>query len=325
VLRCRSDVRGVRWLRVTAPLQLPQRSGTGGKLLAAVLTLLAFCALTLLSISAYLLYRALAPETTPIRIAPESLLGDPARIEYLAPDGTTRDGWLFPGRRGAPTIVLAHGYQSSRADLLPLAASLQENRFNVFLFDFSGHGNSPGRTTLGFAETRELLGVIATLAQQPDLDPERFGVWGTNLGAYAALAAAAHEPRIRALAVGSVYDHPEMLLRAQVDRIGLGTLPLVHACTRWGFRLVHWSDRTTLPLSATIDRLGGSAKLFIRPLDDPLLGEVTLQLFLRAPEPKQQEVVQKGGYVNMLDTEKRSYEARIVSFFLQYLPVTVSR
>jgi pimeloyl-ACP methyl ester carboxylesterase len=292
---------------------------------AAVLTLLAFCALTVLAISAYLLYRALSPEATPIRIAPESLLGDPASLEYLAPDGTTREGWLFPGRRGAPTIVLAHGYQSSRADLLPLAASLQENRFHVFLFDFSGHGRSPGRTTLGYAETRELLGVIATLAQQPDLDPERFGIWGTDLGAYAALAAAAQEPRIRALVAGSVYDHPEMLLRAQVDRIGLGALPLVHTCTRWGFRLLHWSDRMTPPLSATVAHLGGSAKLFIRPLDDPVFGEVTLQLFLQAPEPKQQEVVQKGGYVRMLDTEKRSYEARIVSFFLQYLPVTSPR
>lgn len=293
--------------------------------MAAGLTLLSFALLTVLFISGYLLYRVLHPQTTAIRLTPANLLGNPGTVEYLAPDGTHREGWLYPGRRGAPAIILAHGYESHRAELLPLAASLQENRYNVFLFDFSGHGNSPGRTTLGYEETGEVLAVVEALAQQPDLDHDRFGIWGTNLGAYAALSAALQEPRIRALAVGSVYDHPETLLRIQVDRSGLGALPLVHFCTRWGFRLLHWSLRDTPPLTARIADLKGSAKLFIRPLNEPALNETTLQLFLSAPEPRRQEVVELGGYTSMLDADKRAYEKLIVTFFLEYLPPTGPR
>ncbi len=310
----------VRHTRMALHMRFPRRAGTGAKLVAALLTLSLFFLLALLCISGYLLYRILKPATSATNLSPSSLLGNPSTVEYSAPDGTVREGWLYPGRRGAPVIVLAHGYESHRAELLPLAAGLQENRYHVFLFDFSGHGNSPGRTSLGFKETKELLAVIEALAQQPDLDHERFGVWGTNLGAYAALSAAAQEPRIRALAVGSVYDHPEMLLQIQVDRSGLGALPLVQSCTRWGFRLLHWSERDAPRLGDLIGGLTGSAKLFIRPLDEPALGEVTLQLFLKAPEPRQQEIVQKGGYVSMLDADKRAYESLIVGFFLQYLP-----
>ena len=67
-----------------------------------------------------------------------------------------REGWFFPGLRGAPTVVVAHGYREQRADVLTLVTALQEQQFNAFLFDFTGHGTSPGVTTLGYKETEEL-------------------------------------------------------------------------------------------------------------------------------------------------------------------------
>ena len=53
-----------------------------------------------------------------------------------------RDGWFFPGLRGAPTVIVCHGYRAQRADVLTLVTALQEQQFNVFLFDFTGHGQA---------------------------------------------------------------------------------------------------------------------------------------------------------------------------------------
>jgi len=52
--------------------------------------------------------------------------------------------------------------------------------------------------------------------------PQRFGVWGYNLGAYAALRAAENDKRIRALVLDSVYDEPSQMVKVGVERNGLG-------------------------------------------------------------------------------------------------------
>jgi len=66
------------------------------------------------------------------------------------------------------------------------------------LFLICGTWRNPGLTTLGYREADELRAAIETLAARSDVDPQRFGVWGYNLGAYAALGAAENDKRIRA-------------------------------------------------------------------------------------------------------------------------------
>ncbi len=44
-------------------------------------------------------------------------------------------------------------------------------------------------------------------------------------------------------------------------------------------------------------------------------------MFLKAPEQREQAIIAHGNYVSMNDDDKRSYENRVVSFFLLRLPV----
>jgi hypothetical protein len=69
--------------------------------------------------------------------------------------------------------------------------------------------------------------------------------------------------------------------------------------------------------------LAGVPTLFIQALDDPELGETTRQMFLKAPEPREQAIIPHGNLVSLGDEEKRTYENRVVSFFLVRLPATV--
>ncbi len=47
-----------------------------------------------------------------------------------------------------------------------------------------------------------------------------------------------------------------------------------------------------------------------------MLAQSTRELFLRSPEPREQVILPKRNYAAMLEDEKRSYENRLVSFFL---------
>ncbi|MGH9865792.1 MAG: alpha/beta hydrolase, partial [Candidatus Acidiferrales bacterium] len=243
----------------------------------------------------------------------------PTVYNFDIPGEGSRAGWFFPGLIRAPTIVLCHGYGSQRADILTLVTALQEHQFNVFLFDFVGHGAEHGRTTLGYEETQELLAAIKGLANREDIDSSRFGIWGTDLGAYAGLAAAEQEPRVQALAVDSVYDQPSDFLAIQVSHTGLGSLPLVKAFCLFGFQTVNHQYHTIPPLMSRLGRLQGIPKLFIESTDKADLDRETLRMFQIAPAPKDHSV-DSMTYAEMSDEGRRNYENRVVSFFLQYLP-----
>lgn len=169
------------------------------KVFSGLLALLLFCFVALASVSGFLIYQMIRPARTPTSFDLTVMMGHPTTFSFAMADGSMREGWFFPGQRGAPTVVVAHGYREQRADVLTLVTALQEQQFNAFLFDFTGHGTSPGVTTLGYKETEELRSAVQALSARDDVDPKRFGLWGADMGGYAALRLTTSDPRIAAV------------------------------------------------------------------------------------------------------------------------------
>jgi len=308
-------------MQILDELRYPTRWYT--KLLMALLALAFFAVLATTAIAGFLVYRIVKPQRTSSEINMASFPGRPEVLEFEVPGGLgKREGWFFPGLRGAPTIILCHGYESSRGELLTLEAALQDHQYNVFVFDFAAHGGNAGISTLGYREVDEVRAAVDVLAARPDLDPTRFGLWGYNLGAYAALREAENDKRIRALVLDSVYDQPEEMVKVGVERNGLGSFPFMVRAAKFSFEYLNYAHRDDPPLSRKLITLAGIPTLYIQALDDPELAETTRQMFLKAPEPREQAIIPHGNFVSLNDDEKRMYENRVVSFFLVRLPAT---
>src|SRR5271169_1527958 len=197
------------------------------KLAIAILALAIFALLAVGSVSGYLVYRMVMPARSHSPIDLQNFRGHPETLNFTVKGEGSRDGWFFPGLKSAPTIVLCPAYESSRGELLTLASALQDQQYNVLAFDFSAHGSSGGRSTLGLQEVGELRAAMNAVANRGDVDANRFGLWGVNLGAYVAIYEAVNDHRVRAIAVESPYAHPNVMVAVQVSRSGLGSLPLV--------------------------------------------------------------------------------------------------
>jgi len=301
-------------------LRYPSRWYT--KLAMAILALAFFVVLATTAIAGFLVYRIVKPQRTSSEINLASFPGRPETVDFEVAGRGSREGYFFPGLRGAPTIILCHGYESSRGELLTMVSALQDHQYNVFVFDFAGHGASPGTTTFGYKEADELRTAIDTLAARNDVDPVRFGVWGYNLGAYAALREAEHDTRVRALILDSVYDKPEQMVKVGVEHSGLGGFPLMVRSAETSFDWLNYQYRDEPPLSRKLGAMSGVPILFIQALDDPELAALTSQMFLKAPEPREQAIIPKGNFPGMNDDDKRVYENRVVTFFLLHLPAT---
>jgi hypothetical protein len=309
-------------MSIVDELRYPRRWYT--KLTVVVLTLIFFVALATAAIAGVLTYWIIKPQRTSSEISMASFPGRPDEVDFTVSGmkPSERKGWFFPGLRGAPTVILCHGYESSRGELLTLVSALQDHQYNVFVFDFAAHGSNAGITTFGYREADEVRAAIDTIARRNDVDPTRFGLWGYNLGAYAALREAQRDPRVRALVLDSVYDYPKQMVRIGVEKTGVGGFPLMVKSAQTTFEWLNYGYKDDPPLSAKLKTLDDVPTLFIQATDDPELGAITRDMFLKAPEPREQAIIAHGNFVNLPDEEKRTYENRVVTFFLTRLPVT---
>jgi pimeloyl-ACP methyl ester carboxylesterase len=292
------------------------------KLFTAFVALAFFVGLATLAIAGFLVYRIVKPQRTSSEINMQTFPGRPDAVQFTVAGLGNREGWFFPGLRGAPTIILCHGYESSRSELLTLVSALQDHQYNVFVFDFAAHGANAGMTTFGYKEADELRAAINTLAARNDVDPGSFGLWGYNLGAYAALRESETDKRVRALVLDSVYDEPKQMVKVEVGNTGLSSFPLMVRSAELSFDWLNYQHKQDPPLSKRLSALAGVPKLFIEAADEPELADLTRQMFLRAPEPREQVVIPHGNFSGMGDEDKRAYENRVVTFFLTHIPAT---
>ena len=299
--------------------QLRYPTTVAAKLASALLALILLVFVSLGAISGLLLHQILRPPRSTTSFDLGLMMGHPSTFSYPVQGVGMRDGWFFPGLRRAPTIILCHSYLAQRTEILTLGSALQEHQFNVFLFDFSGHGLSAGVTSLGYREVDELRSALQALAGRDDVDPNRFGIWGMDMGGYAALELATSDKRVAALAVDSVYDDPKDMVRIEAGRSGLEVIPFVTRFTVFDFELFNYPFRREPPVSKRFMRLQGVPKLFIESEDRPILADSTFRLFMIAPEPKQQER-ERLRYSQMGDDERKTYENLIVTFFLGSIP-----
>ncbi|MGC2331416.1 MAG: alpha/beta fold hydrolase [Candidatus Acidiferrales bacterium] len=296
------------------------RSSRLAKVLSGLLALLLFAFVSVASISGFLLYQIVRPQRNPATIDVDTMMGHPMIVSFPVVGGT-RDGLFFPGLRGAPTIIVCHGYGAQRGDVLTLATALQEHQFNVFLFDFLGHGTVPGVTTLGYRETGELRSAMQDLSTRDDVDPQHFGLWGTDMGAYAVLEVAATDKRVAALAVEDPYGDPRDMVRLQVKNSGLQAIPYVERFVDFGFRMYNYPRRNEPSVSTRLAATAGIPKLFILAGDRPALADLGLQLFIQSPDPKRMLRV-KSAYRDMSDDDRKAYENQVIGFFLMNIPPT---
>jgi len=305
------------WMAVFSEIRYP--TTRLAKVLSSLLALVLFGFATVATISGFLLYQILHPARTLSNINLDVMMGHPSTFDFHVPGGSSHEGWFFPGLRGAPAILVCHGYLSQRSEVLTLVTALQDHEFNVFLFDFAGHGANLARTTLGYRETAELRSAVRALSTRDDVDQQRFGLWGVDMGGYAVLEVASTDSRIAAFAVDNGYDDPRAMVKLEVQKSGLTALPYVTRLADLGFRMLNYDFRDEPPVSTRLAHTAGTPKLFIESDDRPGLANQTLQLFVKAPDPKS-ALREPQSYRDMSDEDRKTYESQIVNFFLQSIP-----
>jgi len=124
-------------------------------------------------------------------------------------DGVQLRGWLVTAPASPKTVIIAHGYRKNRLQddvpVMPIVTSLQQQGWNVLLFDFRNSGESGGdMTSVGQYEVQDVLGAVDFVQSQPDLG-QQIVLYGFSMGAATSLVAGAREPAVAAVIADSPF------------------------------------------------------------------------------------------------------------------------
>ena len=245
------------------------RRRTGRKFLATLLPIVLLAALAVVGLTVWIVYGTTRPPQRAYLITPETFAhvsdrGLKSTEETWANrDGTQARGWLVRGTEGAPAVLLLHGYGADRSWLLNLGVKLNETtNMTVLLPDMRGHGQNPPVTSSGFGtiESEDTLAALEFMrglksSQGRALVSGAVGVYGVEMGAYAALAAARQDKGVRAIILDSVPDEPDQILGSVVaEHTGLDNSAL-RMLARLGTRLYfagHYKNESACTIAESL-------------------------------------------------------------------------
>ncbi len=112
---------------------------------------------------------------------------EPYRVVHLQNERKNRlEAWLIEAKGGRGTVVMFHGYTSTKSQQLTEAAAFRELGFSTLLVDLSGHGGSGGHvTTIGYYEAAD----VAAAYEYARKRDRRVILYGVSMGAAAILRA----------------------------------------------------------------------------------------------------------------------------------------
>ncbi len=139
------------------------------------------------------------------------LFSDPIEPLSIPFDGAALPGYLhLPGTRGEarPCVIMINGADSVKEEYHNWARQFVRRGLAVLTMDGPGQGELVGVLPMRPDAWEEpVRAAIDALEASGRIDVSRIGIWGSSLGGFLVLRAAAFEPRLRAaISTGGFYD-----------------------------------------------------------------------------------------------------------------------
>jgi len=124
-------------------------------------------------------------------------------VTFKAKDGISLSGWWVPAESPHGTVVLVHGLNRSRIEMVGKLPFVHAQGWNALLFDQRFHGDSGGTMrTMGFLEKDDVHAAVELARRR---SPGPVVLWGISVGAATVMFAAAEDPQVAGVVCDSSF------------------------------------------------------------------------------------------------------------------------
>lgn len=128
-------------------------------------------------------------------------------------------GWWIPGKENAPFIILVHGWGRNAGRMIPYIENYHAAGFNLIAFDSRNHGSSDADKHSTMLKFSEDIQASLTFAEKNGwINGDKIGLLGLSIGGAAAIHAAAHNKRIKAVITVGAFAEPQTIITKQLAK-----------------------------------------------------------------------------------------------------------
>ena len=194
-------------------------------------------------------------------------------VSFRSSDGTELKAWWVPAAPSRGSVVMVHGLNRSRIEMVKRVPFVHEHGWSVILLDLRHHGASGGdATTFGVKEKEDVKAATRFAREHA---PGPVVLWGVSLGAASAMLAAAEDADVKGVICDSSFRSLDDTVRHHL---------VLFRGFRWWLRIVpNWPtsdlvmfwigrrggfDTSQSDVLAAAARLHGRPSLFVANSDD---------------------------------------------------------
>jgi fermentation-respiration switch protein FrsA (DUF1100 family) len=240
-------------------------------------------------------------------------------VEFQTSDGVKISGWLLPSKGKQCTIVYSHGLFRSRRELLERAVDLWRLGYGGLLYDSRNHGESGhALVTLGYNERLDAEAATRFLLNERHVE-DRIVLFGSSMGAAAALLAAAETPEVAAVISDSSYlsfkdtanHHVRLFFHVPAFPLANEVRYLIEQRANF--------DESKLDAANAVSRIGDRPILFIAAAHDRRMPpDIAQKLYDAARSPKRDLAVIDGPgsevHAHAYQANPQLYVQKVASF-----------
>ncbi|MBU0707198.1 alpha/beta fold hydrolase [Patescibacteria group bacterium] len=237
--------------------------------------------LSSLIVSFYKFNSSIHPDMVVDERTPQHTVLEYENITFNSTDDLVLKGWFIPAVNKvedtlAPTVIVMHGTGLNKSHALDWSYYLADE-YNLFLFDFRGHGASEGnKTTFGNKETKDLLGAIEYIKTRPDVDGNKLAVFGYEMGADVGIITATITSDIRLIIADSPHDRLTHKFDGLFEEYWILQKPLSWLAGLWSSVIIQTSPASVAP----VDNIQyTTAPLFIMAGENSISGAGVQDIF----------------------------------------------
>ncbi|MBI5207230.1 MAG: alpha/beta fold hydrolase [Candidatus Firestonebacteria bacterium] len=228
--------------------------------------------------------------------------------------GINLSGWFIKSTDGAPCIIFCEGNGQNRAYYLRFTRFLYEAGYSVFLFDYTGFGDSEGTASeLGFSRfTEDVDKAVEYVKSRSDVDSKRIGLFGWSLGGSLALYTASKRQDIKLVIIDSaMYSLLDRYTEVFNKKIGeIAAFPFV------SFVRLFYSKYNPID---SIRKIKDVPILFIHGTDDIIYYKEIIRLFEAYNGPKRLVLFPHADHMENFTYYKEEYINQVLNFLNIYI------
>jgi len=257
------------------------------------------------------------PDTENAGLTPDSFHLAYEAVSFRAADGVEIKGWWVPAPEAKGSVVLVHGVNRSRIEMVKKTPFLHQHGWNSLLLDLRGHGESgAAATTFGVREKEDVRAAVRFSRSRADVPVV---LWGVSLGGATVVLTAADDPNVAGVVCDSSYRSLRDTVHHHLDLLRsywwwLGIVPTWPAADE----VVFWMgqrggfDPDAVDIRAAAARLVGRPALFVANSGDRRMpSEIAFELKAAAGDDARVLVIPSESHGGAYRDGRPQYESAV--------------